>query len=76
MPEKNQNCSNCYFFYQTSERDGQEIGYCRANPPHPYYAKEIVNGEKFEKPQISRFPIVLGNMWCGAFDYKDGEPNG
>jgi hypothetical protein len=66
--EKGQICLNCYFFMQTSARNEQTIGYCRANPPIPYYEK---NEEGDLSPKIARFPIVLGNMWCGAWDAKE-----
>lgn len=75
MPEKNQSCSNCYFFLETSRREAQTIGYCRANPPIPYYDKrQTENGETGETETVSRvarFPIVLGQMWCGMWDGRD-----
>jgi hypothetical protein len=71
MPDKGQFCANCYFFMQTSSRDLQQIGYCRANPPAPYFEKEEENGESRIVPKIARFPVVLGNMWCGQWDGKD-----
>ncbi len=71
MPEKNQECQNCYFFMQTSARADQTIGYCRANPPTAYFEKEVSEGEERLVPKIARFPVVLGNMWCGQWDGKD-----
>ena len=73
MPSKNQNCLGCYFFYQTSEKQNSSealvrIGYCRANPPTPFFEKDE-DGQTV--PRIARFPVVLGHMWCGAFDYCD-----
>ncbi len=65
---KEHSCSNCYFFYKTSQKDDQTIGYCRANPPTPYFEPDD-NG--IIVPRISRFPIVLNNMWCGAWDFLD-----
>jgi hypothetical protein len=70
MEEKNQFCHNCYFFMQTSQRDDQRIGYCRANPPAPYFEREGENGETRMVPKVARFPVVLGNMWCGAWDSR------
>jgi hypothetical protein len=68
MPNKNQSCTNCYFFLQTSARGIQKIGYCRANPPQLH---NTTNSEGKEIAGIGRFPVVLSNMWCGAFDYSD-----
>lgn len=76
MKDKNQNCSNCYFFYQTSERGEaesplhQQIGYCRANPPQPHSEWDC-EGNLITK--IGRFPVVLGHMWCGMWDCKDSK---
>lgn len=70
MPEKEQFCLNCYFFMQTSSRDDQTIGYCRANPPTPFFEKKVENGEIRIEPKIARFPVVLGSMWCGMWDSK------
>lgn len=70
MPDKDQNCINCYFFYQTSARADQKIGYCRANPPAPYYENCEETGMPI--PKIARFPVVLGNMWCGMWDFAEG----
>jgi hypothetical protein len=66
-----QNCLNCYFFLQTSERANQKIGYCRANPPQ--YHEEIDLETGISIPKIGRFPVVLNNMWCGMWDYHDGK---
>ena len=78
MPEKDQFCQNCYFFLQTDQRlirgkNGEEnknkvIGYCRANPPSAYYE---VNEEGIKIPKVARFPVVLGEIWCGMWDGKD-----
>lgn len=65
---KTQNCSNCHFFLRTSTKDTQTIGYCRANPPTPYFEKDE-HGNLV--PRIGRFPVVLNNMWCGAWDLND-----
>lgn len=70
MKDKNQSCLNCYFFMQTSQRAEQTIGYCRANPPNSFYELDE-NGNNI--PKIARFPVVLGNMWCGMWDGKDTE---
>lgn len=52
-----ESCATCYYFLQSgSKPDGSQIGYCRANPPT---ARE---------PDIAKFPIVLGVMWCGAWE--------
>ena len=72
MPEKNQNCGNCYFFYQTSTKGDQKIGYCRANPPTPYFEVDQTTG--IVVPKVGRFPVVLNNMWCGAYDESDVGP--
>ena len=66
-----QNCLNCYFFLQTSERANQKIGYCRANPPQ--YHEETDQETGISIPKIGRFPVVLNNMWCGMWDYHDGK---
>ncbi len=77
------NCSNCHFFLQTSSRNSgsrgtQLIGYCRANPPIPYFELDTSNPDEHGQfplvPKIGRFPVVLDNMWCGSFDYKDETP--
>jgi len=78
LPTAPQSCSNCHFFLQTSSKGLQQIGYCRANPPTPYYEIDTdqppdEHGNYVIRPKIARFPIVLNNMWCGTFDYKD-EP--
>lgn len=71
-------CANCHFFLQTSEkmnqktRQTQHIGYCRCNPPIPYFE---CDDQGIFTPKIGRFPVVLDNMWCGGFDYSD-EPAG
>ena len=64
-----QNCLNCHFFLQTSERGNQKIGYCRANPPQYHEEKEVETG--MIVPKIGRFPVVLNGMWCGMWDYKE-----
>lgn len=70
MRDKDQSCLNCYFFLHSDTRpDGQQIGYCRANPPTPYYELKADGGRA---PKIARFPLVLGHMWCGAWDFRDG----
>ena len=66
-----QNCNNCHFFLQTSSRADQKIGYCRANPPTPYY--EASEEGCIPTPKIGRFPVVLNNMWCGMWDFADGK---
>ncbi len=72
MPEKDQSCSTCYFFLQTDSRpfgnSHKVIGYCRANPPSPYYERDE---EGKPTPKIARFPVVLGEIWCGMWDGKD-----
>lgn len=74
MKTKNQFCRNCYFFQKTGEKppptgdtesEGGEIGFCRQGPPYPF-----IDGNG--RPNVGRFPIVLGGMWCGAFDFQDG----
>lgn len=73
MPEKNQSCSTCYFFLQTDTRSAatgsKVIGYCRANPPIPYYETDFESGQR--TPKIARFPVVLGDLWCGMWDSRD-----
>jgi hypothetical protein len=68
MPEKNQNCTNCYFFMLTGtkpETEGAgEIGRCRANPPTIQYRED-------GRQTVGLFPIVLGGMWCGMWDARD-----
>ena len=64
MKDKNQYCSNCYFFMATGQNENGPIGYCRANPP------TFQMGEN-NRPSIAKFPIVLGGMWCGAWDATD-----
>ena len=67
---KDQNCLNCHFFYQTNQREGKAIGYCRANPPQPFYESTL---DGHMEPKIGRFPLVLGTLWCGMWDMKDEE---
>jgi len=72
-------CSNCHFFMQTSSKGLQQIGYCRVRRPDPYYEIDTdtppdEHGNYAIRPKIARFPVVLNNMWCGEFDYKD-EPS-
>jgi len=69
MEANQETCEVCVYFYETNRRDKdydgtdvQAIGYCRANPPHPYYE----NGQ----PKVARFPVVLSHMWCGLFEVK------
>lgn len=69
MKDKNQSCSNCYFFLQTSQRGTQQIGYCRAAPPASYFETDEQTG--LISPKIARFPVVLNNMWCGSWDERD-----
>ncbi len=76
-PESPKCCAGCHFFLQTSSRNSgsrgtQLIGYCRANPPIPYFELDGETG--LLTPKIGRFPVVLDNMWCGSFDYKDETP--
>jgi len=66
---KKQECSNCHFFHKNGESSTQTIGYCRANPPTPYFEQDQDNGEIV--PRIGRFPVVLSTMWCGAWDLTD-----
>ncbi len=90
-PAPPQSCANCEFFLQTSNRgrlptaqhpEGvQKIGYCRANPPTPYF--EIDTSQPQDEfgnwpvvPKIGRFPVVLNNMWCGMFNYKMAVKDG
>ncbi len=80
---KDRNCGNCFFFHKNGESSTQTIGYCRANPPTPYFERDTANGRdeygEFPMvPRIGRFPVVLSTMWCGAWDLTDealGEIN-
>lgn len=69
MNSKNQSCGNCFYFLKTSHNENQEIGYCRCNPPMPYfeYDKDIDSNV----PRVARFPVVLSSMWCGS--WEDGK---
>ena len=68
--DQNESCEMCVYFYETNRREKiaetvqtvgyQSIGYCRANPPHPYYEDR--------QPKVARFPVVLSHMWCGLFE--------
>jgi hypothetical protein len=60
-------CEHCSYFYETNRRANSQagdisqlIGYCRANPPIPFYEND--------QPKVARFPVVLGHMWCGLFE--------
>ncbi len=63
-----QNCGNCHFFNENGNSSTQTIGYCRANPPTPYFENDE-NG--IMVPRIGRFPVVLDKMWCGAWDLNE-----
>ena len=78
---KDKSCHNCYFFLPREDaseakrekhKNDPRIGFCRANPPQPYY--EMGEDGKVT-PKVGRFPIVLGNMWCGMWDSRDEEQN-
>lgn len=63
-------CGNCTFFesFKEQKRENNLIGACHANPPLP--GNEFTNiGES----KLGRFPIVLGNFWCGIFTSKGVE---
>ena len=70
-PTVTQSCSNCHYFLQTSTKGTQQIGYCRANPPIPYFEVDETTG--IFTPKIGRFPVVLNNMWCGSWDLTDAD---
>ncbi len=70
------NCGNCFFFHKNGQSNTQIIGFCRANPPTPYFEEDTSNGKNEEGkypivPRIGRFPVVLNSMWCGAWDLTD-----
>jgi hypothetical protein len=68
---KDQSCESCYYFYQTSERGDQKIGYCRCESPKAHFEAHPTSGVL--TPKIGKFPIVLNTMWCGQYDWNDGQ---
>lgn len=61
MPPINENCKNCKFWEQITNRPYENFGYCHVYPPFMFDSGVRTPTEK------ALYPTVQEDGWCGEY---------